>query len=371
MLALAALSARALAGWAAADGAPAIALDVFGDADTRAAAAAWRGIGGTVPPRIDGDRLLAELRALAARGAAEAWVAGSGFEAEPALLARAAGVLPLLGTAPADQARLADPRTFFAMLETHGAAHPQVAFEPPRASGWLRKRVHSAGGWGIDRRRDGAPGVYWQRERAGVPMSATFVANADRAVVLGFNRQSTVEVGEHPFVFAGVCGAVAVNDEVRGAVQRALAVLVPAFCVRGLGSVDFLLTPTGAAELLELNPRPSASAGLYPHLDGSSPLQAHLRACRHGELPAVPTGPARGLRIVFARRPLVLDEAGAACIAAWPGAADLPAAGARFGAGEPLCTLEAQGDGVDDADAVEAGLARAEESLLTALETSR
>jgi uncharacterized protein len=370
VLALAALSARALAGWAAADGMPAIALDVFGDADTRATARAWHAIGDPAPPRIDGRRLLAVLGRLAARGDAQAWVAGSGFEAEPALLAQAAGVLPLLGTAPSDQARLADPVLFFAALDAFGIAHPPVAFEPPASGGWLRKRARSAGGWGIDRRRDVAPGVYWQRERAGRAMSATFVANADRAVVLGFNRLATLETGERPFVFAGACGPVPVTAGVRRDVERALAALVPAFGLRGLGSVDFIVgDDDGGAELLEVNARPSASAALYPELGGRSPLHAHLRACQDGELPAVPQPHrARALRIVFARRPLRLDATGTARVAAAPGATDLPTPGTPIAAGEPLCTLHAD---APDADAAAATLQHAEQELLGFLETPR
>lgn len=368
MLALAALSARALAGWAADDGTPAVALDVFGDADTRAAAREWRAIGSAAPPRIDGARLLAELRALAARGDVDGWVAGSGFEADAAMLSQAAAVLPLWGTAPADQARLADPRAFFAALDGAAIAHPPVAFAPPAGAGWLRKRAHGAGGWGIDRQREAVPGVYWQRERAGVPISATFVANADRAVVLGLNRQATAEVGAHPFVFAGVCGPLAL-PAVQAQVERALALLVPAYRLRGLGSADFIVDADGRAELLELNARPSASASLYPRLGGGSPLHAHLRACRDGELPAAPAGPVRGLRVVYARRALVLDGAGAARIAATPGAADLPATGTCVAAGAPLCTLHAEGHG--DADAVEAALVQAERELLDFLETPR
>lgn len=367
MLALAALSARALAGWAAADGTPAVALDVFGDADTRAVARAWRAIGSASPPRIEGARLLAELRGLALRGDVQAWVAGSGFEADPGLLMQAAAALPLLGTAPADQARLADPQAFFAALDRGAIAHPPVAFTPPAGGGWLRKQPRSAGGWGLTRRRDAAPGAYWQRERTGTPVSACFVANADRAVLLGLNRQATVEIGEHPFVFAGVCGPLD-WPALQAQAEQVLAALVPAYRLRGLGSVDFIVGADGVAELLEVNARPSASAALYPDIGGRSPLHAHLRACRHGELPPAPRGPARGLRVVFARRALALDAAAAARIAAWPGAADLPAAGARFAPGEPVCTLEAEGA---DVVAVEAALVRAEQDLLHSLETSR
>ena len=90
-MAVAALSARALAEWARADGRPVLALDAFGDADTRRAAVRWAGIGSAEGLRIDGQRLLDEL----ARPGLQVWVAGSGFEAQPELLEAAASRLPL------------------------------------------------------------------------------------------------------------------------------------------------------------------------------------------------------------------------------------------------------------------------------------
>jgi predicted ATP-grasp superfamily ATP-dependent carboligase len=230
----------------------------------------------------------------------------------------------------------------------------------------LRKRTDSAGGWGIDRRRSAAPGVYWQREREGVPMSAGFVANGERAVVLGFNRQAHTEIGERPFVFEGVFGPVPVAERTRSDVESALAFLVPAYRLNGLGSLDFVPGPDGVPEVLEVNARPSASAALYPWLDGASPLTAHLLACTTGELPEVPAPThVRGTRIVFARRPLRLGEAEAARIAATPAASDLPRPGTSFAAGEPVCTLDAEGT---DADAVEAALGATAADLLHTLE---
>lgn len=368
MLALAALSARRLAAWAAADRVPAIALDVFGDADTRALARSWLPVGRGSPPAFDAALLLDTLAALARRGDVNGWVAGSGFESDLALLDAAARRLRLWGTAPAAQHRLADPRGFFATLAAHGIAHPPVCFEPPEGPGWLRKRAASAGGWGVDRGREAEPGAYWQRERAGPPMSATFVANGERAVVLGLNRQRTLALGERPYVFAGVAGPVAADARVRHDVEHALRHLVPAYALRGLGSLDFVVE-RGRAEVLEVNPRPPASAALYPGVGGGTPLAAHLRACRDGELPGSPAigGSARALRIVYAPCGTRIDTRRALELAARPHVHDRPAAGTPCGAGEPVCTVELE---AADALAAEAA-AEAEAAVLTnLLETS-
>ena len=116
VLVVAAISARMMAEAAARDGFEVVALDLFGDADTRRAAD-WRPIGGPSALRINTARTLAALRELAARGDVAGWVAGSGFEGLPHLLAHGARLLPLLGTAAADVRRLRDAATFFASGE--------------------------------------------------------------------------------------------------------------------------------------------------------------------------------------------------------------------------------------------------------------
>jgi predicted ATP-grasp superfamily ATP-dependent carboligase len=369
VLAVAALSARALVESAARDGIDCVALDVFGDADTRRAAARWMAIGEPAALRIDGQRLLAALATLAHDDAATGWVAGSGFESHPEWLEAGARILPLWGTAGPDVRRVRDPLHFFECLRAHAIAHPPVCFAPPRAPGpWLHKNSGGCGGWHVRRGAEGRPGrgSYWQLERAGPALSATFVANGEDAALLGFNRQQAQAIGERPFVFAGVVGPVPPSDAMQRSIGDAVRTLARAFRVRGLASLDFVLHGE-RAEVIELNPRPPASLALYPRVGGHGALQAHLLACQQRVLPQVPAAydGVRGVEIVFARRALQLDATRAARIADWPGAHDLPHAGATFGPGDPLCSLSARGV---DAAQVQALLARGRDALLQALE---
>jgi methenyltetrahydromethanopterin cyclohydrolase len=251
MLAVAALSARSLVDAAALDGLRTVALDVFGDADTLRASSQWLSIGEPAAVRIDAERLLQALHTLARRGDVQGWIAGSGFDGRPELLERGAALLPLIGTLPAELRRLRDPREFFAALDLHGIVHPPVRFEAPSSSdGWLTKDFAACGGWHVCRAAAGptdVTGRHWQRERPGVPMSATFVANGRDAVLLGFNRQSVQAIGDRPFVFAGVIGPVPVDGAVRRAITRATRALAAAFGLRGLGSIDFLLDGDAAS----------------------------------------------------------------------------------------------------------------------------
>ncbi|MBZ8139516.1 hypothetical protein CLD22_06315 [Rubrivivax gelatinosus] len=371
MLAVAALSARALVELAALDGQRVVALDCFGDADTVQRAAHWLPIATPGRLEIDGETLLAALQRLALNGGVEGWIAGAGFDGRPELLQAGAERLPLIGTAGADLARLRDPRAFFGALDEAGIAHPELSFTPPAdPAGWLRKDSGGSGGWHVQPAshddRAAEPGCYWQRWRPGQPMSATLVANGRDAVVLGFNRQTVRPVAGRHWVFAGIVGPLPVPPTVERRLQHAAREITRRFALRGLASLDFLLDGEHA-ELLEANARPPASAELYPEVGAGGPLRAHLRAAIAGELPPAPplARTVHGHEIVFARHALTLDAAAAARIAATPLARDLPRAGQHFDAGDPVCSLAAAGA---DAGVVLARLAFDREALLDFLE---
>lgn len=370
-LAVAAISARLVAEAAARDGFEVIALDLFGDVDTCEVASRWFSIGTGL--RIDPALTLAALQVLAHRGDVAGWVAGSGFEGQPELLAQGAALLPLVGTAPDAVAAVRDPDRFFAALAAHGIGHPPAQRERPlEAAGWLAKDAFACGGWHVQRLAstaagDRPPHGYYQREHAGRPMSATFVANGQDAVILGFNEQIVFSFGTHPFVYGGVVGPVPLAARAARQVGHAVRELAREFALRGLCSLDFLLDDEGGAAVLEVNPRPPASLALYGERRA---MDAHWRACRHGELPAVEAAvrPARvqGSTVVFARRALALDERAALRLAAWPGSHDLPCAGTRVAPGDPLCSLTASGA---TAAQVRAQLDESRRALLTSLET--
>ena len=371
MLAVASISARLLAEVAAEEGHRVIALDLFGDEDTRRASTEWLPIGSPSSMRIDGALLLDTLAALARRVDVEGWVIGSGFEGQTELLAEAAAMLPLFGTAPANVQRLRDPQAFFAALDRHRIEHPAVQHTMlTDAAGWLAKDAGGCGGWQVRGASAGValvPGHYFQREAAGVPMSATFVANGRDAVVLGFNRQLVCRMGTRPFVYCGVVGPVPMDGAVAERIEAAVRTLATEFDLRGLGSLDFMLDGDAFA-VLEVNPRPPASIALYRN---QRPMQAHLRACRESVLPGR-VRPAhakmRGSEIVFAQRALQLDEAAARSIAAQPQCHDLPHAGSVFAVGDPLCSVSAQGHSVDS---VVAQLANRRDAVLNRLERQR
>lgn len=370
ILAVAAISARTMAEAAVRDGYEVVALDLFGDTDTRAASAQWSALGEPGSLRMDAPRLLSALADLARRGEVLGWVAGAGFEGRPELLEQGAQLLPLIGNHAAAVRRVRDPQAFFAALDRHGVVHPEVRITPPGAddvSGWLVKDAWGTGGWHI-RRWIGsaeAPAAwslpYFQREAPGVPMSATFIANGVDACVLGYNELKVRAFGARPHVFCGAIGPVNLPAAAAQQIGHAARALVAEWSLRGLGSLDFLLDGE-AVSVLEINPRPPASMALYescrfdgPPLAASTDskrsthglMQAHVRACLHGELPDISADaagpPVRGIEIVYARRPAQVNPEMANRLRRWPGAHDLPSAGTRWSAGDPLCSLSAAG----------------------------
>lgn len=367
LLAVAGLSARLMAESAARDGFEVVALDIFGDVDTCEAASRWIGIGAPESLQLDGERLLSALAALARAGEAIGWVAGSGFEGRPELLAQGAALLPLIGCSAHAVERVRDPVTFFALLAQLDIQHPPVQFGPlADARGWLLKDFGACGAAHIRPAPAGVPAPpqqYFQRLSPGVPMSATFIANGSEATLLGINQQIVRRHREQPYVFCGVLGPVPVSDDVHRRVRAAIGALVPALKLRGLASLDFLLAEGRHLSVLEINPRPPASLGLYPT---QALMAAHVRACLQSELPAQ-KAPQRieGHEIVFAHRPLLIDETDVQWLSSQPQVHDLPCPGQHIATGHPVCSVSTHGDSVP---AVLARLRGLCDSLSTSLE---
>ena len=356
-LVVAGLSVRALAESARRGGWEVIALDLFGDTDTRRASIRWASIGEPSELRVDAARLRGELQAAARLPGVEGWVPASGFEGAPELLEAGGTILPCLAIAAAAMRRLRDPAVFFGTLDRHGLAHPRITLETPtHPAGWLAKRAGGCGGLHVrpagqaladpaSRHAD----TYFQRWQDGTPMSALFVADGRRFRVVALNRLLVRPVGPLAHVYAGAIGPVS-NDGLERAVDSALAVLVPEFGLRGLASLDFIADDSRAL-LLEVNPRPPATLQLHDQSWPQGLLRAHVDAVR-GHLPAAAPSCGPGLRghlTVFADRPGLFGGPAPHDASDRSHVHDLPAPGTRLAVGEPICTVSAAAADIDDA----------------------
>lgn len=379
-LALVAHSARLMAEAAARDGFGVVAIDLFGDADTRAASQSWLPAGPPGAMRLQVPIVLDALRGLARRGDVAGWVAGAGCEGEPDLLAEGASLLPLIGCTPQAVQRVRDPLAFFDFLAAYGIAHPEVRSTlPADTRGWLVKDARGCGGWHIHEAALAAgaalhPQQYVQRRAAGTPMSATYCGNGREALLLGFNELNVRAIGRHPHVYCGAIGPLPLPFHLPEAaeqqVRRALRLLTAGMALQGLGSLDFLLDGEEVL-VLEVNPRPPASMALYERHLKTGLMAAHVDACQSGQLPEFALRPpadgaVSGQQIVYAPKPLRLGAEAALALQDWPDCHDLPLAGTRFNAGDPLCSLGARGQ---NAAEVRARLRHSRTALLQKLES--
>jgi predicted ATP-grasp superfamily ATP-dependent carboligase len=193
-------------------------------------------------------------------------------------------------------------------------------------------------------------GTYLQQHIDGIPGSVVLAAAGGQAVPLGVSRQLVGDpaFGAHGYRYCGSILAGWEDPQFPGGpalVERAwdLAHAVAgAFGLVGVNGIDFI-AGGGTPYPIEVNPRWSASMELVEQCFGVSVFGSHAEACERGALPSFEMATARryrgatGKAIVFARQPLIAGDT-----RRWLGDAtvrDVPRAGERIEAGQPVCTV--------------------------------
>ena len=343
-LLLIAVSARALVTAARRARYAAIAIDAFGDEDTRAACIeAWKvegAMGG-----FAGIALEPVVAQLCAAYAPQGIVFGSGFDDCPRALVALARHAPLLGRATALR-RAKDPRVFAKVCGEVGIAHPEISdIEPETPSQWLVKRRGGSGGLHVTPAQKGAPlrdGEYWQREVIGRTISLLFVRNSLTAVRIAWSEQWTAPSESAPFRYGGAAGPI--EDASPIGLFEKLAALTLRLGVRGLVSADFI-DDGERLWLLEINPRPGATLDVFD-TDDDPLLTRHIDALSDRQFtPPRPRNP-KASAIVYAGADAKAPSDD------WPDwASDLPSPGTLIPAGAPICTVSATGATAADARA--------------------
>lgn len=352
-----AASARPLAVSARRAGYQVVAIDGFGDLDTRAAAHRWH----RVPFEADGFDQPALLSALKPYPKSML-VYGGGLEWSPGVLARLGHAIEVVGNQAETLKFIADAPRFFRQLRECGVPHPPVRQTPPDDGGmWLSKRAAASGGGHVRWRQTGdCPdrARYFQRYAPGVIYSVLFLADRRSFCEVGWNR--LLDPDDAPgFDYRGAVNrAPGLGSRARDAVREWIHRLVPTVGLAGLNGLDFVLTEDGPV-LIDLNARPPATLSLFDPEYPRGLVHAHVAAVR-GKLPPAPRAhPARGHAVVRAPHSLTFPPG-----FDWPDwCADLPPAGTRLPQAAPVCTVYA----VADARRVAACLARRQQRLLASL----
>jgi predicted ATP-grasp superfamily ATP-dependent carboligase len=262
----------------------------------------------------------------------------------------------LLGNSADVLSRVRHWPTLFGFLQRQGISVPATVYEGPRPATsdnrrWLRKPVHSGGGYDIS---------FWERDRpigavfnlqehiSGISASASFVSNGEECVVLGLTEQiiGRAEFGARGFRY---CGNVlpltmeqnALLTQVRDITTR----LTREFKLVGVNGLDFVLKD-GQVIPIEVNPRYSASMELIERAYGLSIFDLHVQSIQQGALPDFDLAAWLADNRFYGKAILYAEQDGVAPdTRSWPvrDIRDVPFPGEALSAGEPVCTVLASG----------------------------
>ena len=181
----------------------------------------------------------------------------------------------------------------------------------------------------------------------GEPVSMLFVADGKEMQLIGFNRQIIAPTLELPYRYAGAVGNVKLPDAAAQTFCDAAKKLTTAMCLRGVNSLDAVLNGN-ALNILELNPRLSASFELYPNI-----WNAHIQGC-NGKLIVLPRFASSRTKVtIFADAEVEIENN-----FAWPSwVADIPSNASIDGDSAPrniliqkdapICTVLAEAETAD------------------------
>ncbi len=295
------------------------------------------------------------------------WMFTGALENYPALVDRLAAIRPLYGVAGDALRRVRDPFQLSAVLRAAGLAAPRCAASSdglPRDGSWLAKPLASAGGSGVrplnaDVADDA--GGYFQQRIDGESVGALYIGAGGDSRLLGVTRQ-LIELDwcgldgqpRDRFRYCGSVGPLRLPPALRDRFELLGKTLVRDFGLRGLFGVDAILA-AGDVWPVELNPRYTASVEILERAGNLRSIELHVAAFRENKAPTADTSGGDDLRrcsgkaILFARSDRVIGEDFGDWVErknrdrAWPAIADIPAHGTTIRAGEPICTVLADG----------------------------
>lgn len=337
---VAAISSRAYVQAAVEAGFEVIAMDCFADVDTQLLAKQVIQIDAH-EGQFDAKQLLNAFNQLTLNHCI-GFAYGAGFEAQPDLLDEIAFILPIIGNHSDTIKQCKQPQSFFALCDLFGMPYPKTVFEKPANTiGWLQKTIGASGGEHIKTvfpfNLGLSHAVYYQKMQAGTPISCLFLADGSNALILGFNEQWCSPTLLSPYRFGGVVSQIPLSDIAQNKLTKFIAAITQKLALKGLNSCDFLLQNDDIL-MLEINPRLSASVGLYQAKRGN--LFASHVASSLGQLNDWPVvdKQSRAIQIIYANEqakvPLDMD---------WPEwVSDIPQPNSVIPAGMPICSVIAE-----------------------------
>ncbi len=342
-------------------------LDLFNDLDTRQIATRSEKVCGHEQglARFNKHALLEAASRLAPGDVYAGLVYGSGFEDDTALLGELAQGRRLYGNHVATIDAIKAPQRFFGLLKKCAIPHPEISLtRPVQTGGWLAKKIGGSGGAHVttaDHSVDDSAERYFQRFVEGNNYSVSFLANRERALIVGFNEAWSIALGDWPFCYLGAINRVAIAAALVARIQRDLDAIVREAGLVGLNGMDFIVNGSDYF-VIEVNPRPSGTLDLYDVDCSEGLFHWHLKAS-DGELPQrlFECETRRAHAVVYTTQPLQLNRN-----VQWPAwCSDLPERRTTFLAHMPVCMVHAEGKGYEQ---VKALVHRRRENILSLIQ---
>ena len=331
-------SGRFLAQSATQAGYSAWVADCFGDQDTLDIAERWQ----QTPPfsKLTLAIFLKTLLELT-QGEPCILIAGSGVELYYPLLNNLPDNIQLVGNSVQTIKQIKTPPLFFKLLDQLAIPYPHSQFKQPKDSkDYLIKSASGLGGEHIQNlgNATATSDCYFQRLVAGESGSILILANGKSAKVISLNQQFIAPSSNAPFRLGSIETPWKISNAHRQELEQAANKITAEIELLGLNSIDFIISENNELLLLEVNPRPSASAEL---ISKEIPLfQYHINASL-GDLPTTPVVQSNikaSLHYFYADDnytvPTDMNWSEECC--------DLPQSGSTIKKGQPICTIIAQ-----------------------------
>ena len=259
------------------------------------------------------------------------------IEAAPEVLAEAARNKKVLN-APARAVAMARDLSFLREMAGDGIRLPVVSFSSnhpnaPTAPAVI-KSTKTAGGTGI---RPGggilAKGEYRQQFVQGDSIGALFFSAAGRCDFFGASLHIN-----HGFLYGGGIFPAPLTSDAARILEKFGARVTAASGMTGWWGADFILNDE-ALWLLEINPRPTATAALFGKLRGADLVAAQMSLDAAAHIPRTDDAGVAGNRVIYARTGFIFRGS-----AGWfaKNARDIPQEGSVIKKGAPVLTLYAE-----------------------------
>jgi predicted ATP-grasp superfamily ATP-dependent carboligase len=221
-----------------------------------------------------------------------------------------------------------------------GIPHPEFRWDTPSdPENWLMKTAGGAGGGHVAPANGAAatPGRYFQRFLRGQSVSALFLADGERAHIVGFSRQWTSPAPGTPYRYGGAVRLRRFDRNDAATIGGWLSGLTLRAGLTGLCSADFIRSDS-RYHLVEINPRPGATLDIFDSAEAPL-LKAHIDACRGKPFRVPRFDDCMASFVTYTSRPIDRFPK-----IAWPDwTADRQPAGSTLAAGDPVCTVFARG----------------------------